>query len=168
MRLRLSIVLLITLITLQVGGIWSIYSTALLLHKQSKCIRLADSNQWIEFGLTTEEFQLSTVEDGELLIDGQFYDVVDTSRIGNLVHVRVVRDAAEYKLTVIVKGVQQQNHGWSAVAKYASSLSISPYLIPCGISINFTPNWIAVKHLFHLQDPVSTAHLLSIEYPPVG
>jgi len=125
-RKALSIVLLAIVLS-HLGAMWSIYSAALWLHKQNKEVRLSDKTRWEEITLSSTAFEAALVEEDEIEIDNQLFDIVSSFRNGDIIQLIVVADHAENKMKRTLSGLQKEKTGWSNFAKQADSFACSVF-----------------------------------------
>jgi len=118
---------LIVLVVCQVGAAWTVFSTAIWIHKQTKESRLADKEKWEEFVLTRDEFDASLLDENEIEIKGLLYDIVTFQELDGMVTITAVADHAENKMKRTLSGLQKEDTGWSEVAKRVQSFSLAVY-----------------------------------------
>jgi hypothetical protein len=124
---KIAAPLLIALVICQIGAAWTVFSTAIWIHKQNKQARLADKKKWEEFQLTALEFEASLVDESEIEIKGQLYDIVTSQELDGIVKITAVADRAENKMKRTLSGLQKEDSGWSEVAKQVQSFSAAVY-----------------------------------------
>ena len=168
MNLRALTVLLIALILAQLGGVWMVYSTALVIHKQNKEHRLADQSKWQTFELSPEAIKLQLVKDDEIIIDGQLYDIVQISYQPTVVHVVATPDKAENKLKNSLSRLQSECGGWSDIAKRVQAFAAISYvpsqvLRLCPIEQFET----SLEHQAHYRFGNSYLPITTIHHPPI-
>lgn len=127
MRLRSLAMLLSILIVCQIGAAWTIFSTAIWLHKQSKQTRINDAAKWEYFRLSPADFAAFLVEDDEIVIENTLYDIVSFNESDGIVEIYVVADAKENKMKRTLRGLQNDSAGWSEFAEMAQEFSTTPY-----------------------------------------
>jgi hypothetical protein len=135
MRIRLTAHLLALLLICQIGAVWSVFSTAMWLHKQHKQSRLADKSQWVGFTFSTSELESRLIEEDEFEIDGILYDIVSIRPFESGVEVTAVSDHAENKMKRTLHNLQNEKTGWSELAKLAQSFSYSVFRPEQGLRI---------------------------------
>lgn len=129
MRTRGAAYSLLALFLLQVAGMWFIYTTALLVHKEVKFMRLSNESNWISLTLTHQSFSAALQDEDELYFEGQYFDLVNYYKTNETVHIIAVKDNDENTLQRTLAGVQSERTGWSALAHYAYNLSLSPFIL---------------------------------------
>jgi cell division protein FtsL len=168
MNLRALTVLLIALILAQLGGVWMVYSTALVIHKQNKEHRLADQSKWQTFELSPEAIKLQLVKDDEIIIDGQLYDIVQISYQPTVVHVVATPDKAENKLKNSLSRLQSECGGWSDIANRVQTFAATSYIpaqINCFCAIKqFEPS---LAHHARYSFGISQLPVKTIHHPPI-
>jgi hypothetical protein len=118
---------MIFLVICHIGAAWTLFSTAIWVHKQNKQSRLADKERWVEFILTAYEFDSQLVEEDEIEIEGQLYDIVSSQKSNGMVTITAVADQAENKMKRTLSGLQKEETGWSEVAKRAQLFSMAVF-----------------------------------------
>jgi hypothetical protein len=152
---------------MQIVGIWGIYSAGLIIHKQTKEIRLTNSNEWVEFNFTPEEFREICIENGELIIEGRLYDLVKSEVTSTYAKITVIADVEEEILNATITQIQSNKHGWSDMAKYAVELSLSPFTLHPFLAFDCeTIDQADILAAFH-RNSLSVVYLDTIEFPPV-
>ena len=126
-RLPVAITLII-LISLQMGGMWMMYTTAIIMHRQQKALRLADVSKRGELTLDAATYAACLIEENEISYLGMHYDVLSTSFSNEEVRVLAVPDPAENKLHRTLENIRHQSSGWSALAHLATDFSQSIYI----------------------------------------
>lgn len=126
-RLPVAIVL-ITLIFLQLGGVWMMYTTAIVIHRQQKALRLGDVSKRVELILDASTYATCLIEEDEICFKGMHYDVLSVSCSTDFVRVVAVPDPAENKLHRTLTNLRHQSTGWSRLAHLASVFSQSIYI----------------------------------------
>ena len=166
MRLRLVSYSCLLLLSMQIVGIWGIYSAGLILHKQTKEMRLNNSNQWVEFVFTPEEYRKICSENGELMIEGRLYDLVKSEVTSTYAKITAIADVEEEILNATITQIQSNKHGWSNMAKYAVELSLSPFTLHPFLAFKFESiNQSGILAAFH-RNSLSVVYLDTIEFPP--
>jgi hypothetical protein len=164
---RLCALILSICLFSQIGGIWMVYTAAIVIHKQNKELRISDSSKWITRVLSHEQFYAFREGQDELMIDGVMFDIVSVAEHGSIVTAVMVEDGAENKLKNTLTGIQRSNHGWSETAKMAASFGLSPYL-PANttqLDSNYSEDTILDHDSFYIA-AVSHTHDRSLEQPP--
>ena len=126
LRKAISITLLF-LVLCHVVSTWTIFSAALWIHKQNKEFRLSDKTRWKEFSLSAAIFESSLIEEDEIEIDDQLFDIVSIERNGEFINVIAVADYAENKMRRTLSGLQREKTGWSQLAKQGQSFAFSVF-----------------------------------------
>jgi hypothetical protein len=127
MRLKYVAILLSILVVCQIGAAWTIYSTAIWLHKQSKQSRISDVNKWEHFRLSASDFETWKIEDDEIEIEHILYDIVFIEESGNDVEIFAVADEKENKMKRTLNGLQNESSGWSEFTNLAQAFSLTFY-----------------------------------------
>ena len=135
-------ILLITLIFLQLGGMWMIYTTAIVMHRQQKALRLGDVSNRIELTLDASTYTACHIEENEICYRGMHYDVLSISLSNEVVRVLAVPDPAENKLHRTLENIRHQSTGWSALAHLATAFSQSIYIPSTPIELELSPRGI--------------------------
>jgi|GEM_PF-5421480 len=166
MQVRGIAAILIALVLSQIGGAWMVYTTALLVHKQSRESRLLDVSKRVQIALPVAEYQSAVIEEGEILFENRLYDVVSVSENGENVIVIAVPDHAENKLKRTLNGLQRECTGWSELANLASAFSITSFVQEPILTMKcFLIPTILTHSSFYLT-PVAKRSKLAIEHPP--
>jgi hypothetical protein len=125
---RTAIALILTLLVFcQVGSVWTLFSTAIWLHKQNKAVRLADQSRWEEFSLSKTQFESWLQGDDEIEINNKLYDIVSIDQTKDQVIIIAVADHAENKMKRTLSCLQKDQSGWSQLAKRAQEFSFSNF-----------------------------------------
>ena len=146
-RLPVAITLII-LISLQMGGMWMMYTTAIIMHRQQKALRLADVSKRVELTLDAATYAACLIEENEISYLGMHYDVLSTSFSNEEVRVLAVPDPAENKLHRTLENIRHQSSGWSALAHLATDFSQSIYIPSSPIELDLASRSIAELSVF--------------------
>ncbi len=146
-RLPVAITLII-LISLQMGGIWMIYTTAIIMHRQQKALRLADVSKRVELTLDASTYADCLIEENEISYLGMHYDVLSISFSNEEVRVLAVPDPAENKLHRTLENIRHQSSGWSALAHLVTDFSQSIYIHSSSIELDLASRSIAELSVF--------------------
>jgi hypothetical protein len=69
---RKALAIILTLLVFcQVGAVWTLFSTAIWLHKQNKEARLAEQSRWEEFSISETQFESWLEGDDEIEINNK-------------------------------------------------------------------------------------------------
>jgi hypothetical protein len=166
MTQRITSSLLVALVVCQIGGTWMVYSTALWLHKQKKELRLADSSKWTILELTYSEFSDALVEKGELRVNEALFDIVSYQLNGDIVCIVAVPDATENKLRNTLDGLQNDDTGWSHLAKQAQAFSMTPFITEVYPSLAIKCISEISNHTSIYLHPVSCRSYRDFDRPP--
>jgi hypothetical protein len=160
--------LLVLCILSQVGGIWVIYSTAIVIHRQNKELRINDTSKWITLVLTKEVYKKAKLEsDDELMLSGVMFDIVSASEQDSLITIILVEDSAENKLKDTLSHIQQSNNGWSETAKMAASFGVSIYITPRATALELrSVQAILLEHATFYRACPTNDTVRSIDHPP--
>lgn len=150
LRKAISITLLF-LILYHVISTWTIFSAALWLHKQNKELRLSDKTRWEEFALSLAVFESSLIEEDEIEIGDQLFDIVSIERNGEFINVIAVADYAENKMRRTLSGLQSEKTGWSQLAKQGQSFAFSVFQPEKTLRISSQAN-VSCSAFFHMQE----------------
>lgn len=146
-RLPVAITLII-LISLQMGGMWMIYTTAIIMHRQQKALRLADVSKRVELTLDASTYADCLIEENEISYLGMHYDVLSISFSNEEVRVLAVPDPAENKLHRTLENIRHQSSGWSALAHLVTDFSQSIYIHSSSIELDLASRSIAELSVF--------------------
>ena len=149
-RKAISITLLF-LVLCHVGATWTIFSAALWIHKQNKELRLSDETRWEKFSLSAAVFESSLIEENEIEIDNQLFDIVSIERHGDSISVIAVADHAENKMRRTLSGLQSEKTGWSQLAKQAQSFAFSVFQPEKTLRISLRGN-VLCSVFFQMQE----------------
>lgn len=127
MHRRIVSYILAILIVSQIGGVWVVYTTAIWLHKQNKNARLADQSKWQHFELSPAAFESFRLEEDEVMLNGQLFDIVAIKTTSQGLVITATPDYAENKLVRTLQGFQRENNGWSEFARLAQLFSLTLY-----------------------------------------
>jgi hypothetical protein len=149
---RKALAIILTLLVFcQVGAVWTLFSTAIWLHKQNKEARLADQSRWEEFSISETQFESWLEGDDEIEINNKLYDIVSIDRMGAQVNIVAVADHAENKMKRTLSGLQHEESGWSQLAKHAQEYSTSFFRPENTLQIS-RPVGIVPQIYFHFVD----------------
>ena len=143
---RITAPFMIILVIGQIGAAWTVFSTAIWIHQQNKQARLSDKGKWEEFVLSSAEFESRLIEDDEIELDAKLYDIVFVQRVGSQVIITAVADHAENKMKKTLDGLQQEETGWSELAKCAQAFSMSIFCPEKTLQVNIPPSTAAVTY----------------------
>ena len=166
MRTRAAAFSLLALLLLQVAGMWFIYSTALVLHKEVKFMRLSNESNWISLTLSHECFHAGLLGEDELYYEGQYFDLVAYHKTNEAVHITAVKDNEENTLKRTLASVQSEGTGWSALAHYAYNLSLSPFILTPILANDPIHVVATLVHGSFLIDPCSNHCRIPPDNPP--
>jgi hypothetical protein len=127
MQRKVLALILTLLVFCQVGSVWTLFSTAIWLHKKNKAIRLADQSRWEEFSLSKTQFESWLEGDDEIEINNKLYDIVSIDQTRDQVIIIAVADHAENKMKRTLSGLQDEDSGWSQLAKRTQEFSSSVF-----------------------------------------
>jgi hypothetical protein len=142
---------MIVLVICQIGAAWTLFSTAIWIHKQNKQSRLADKGRWEQFIMTTYEFESTLIEECEIEIKGQLYDIVSSEISDGMVTITAVADHAENKMKRTLRGLQKEETGWSEVAKKAQLFSMAVFHPEKNLQF-FGHTFLITTEYFHYPD----------------
>jgi hypothetical protein len=149
---RTVIALILTLLVFcQVGSVWTLFSTAIWLHKQNKAVRLADQSRWEEFSLSNTQYESWLEGDDEIEINDKLYDIVSINQTRDRVIIIAVADHAENKMKRTLSGLQEEESGWSQLAKRTQEFSTSVFRPEKTLHIQRTATILPKIH-FHFSD----------------
>jgi hypothetical protein len=149
---RTVIALILTLLVFcQVGSVWTLFSTAIWLHKQNKAVRLADQSLWEEFSLSNTQFESWLAGDDEIEINNKLYDIVSIDQTRDRVIIIAVADHAENKMKRTLSGLQDEESGWSQLAKRTQEFSASVFRPEMTLQIS-RPAGTLSQIYFHFVD----------------
>jgi hypothetical protein len=154
-------ILLITIIFLQIGGMWMIYTTAIVLHRQQKALRLGDVSKRVELTLDASTYAACLIEENEICYRGMHYDVLSISLSNEVVRVLAVPDPAENKLHRTLENIRHQSTGWSALAHLANDFSQCIYIPSSPIELELASRSIEELSVF----PPTGGNLCRLFYP---
>ena len=149
-RKGISITLLF-LVLCHVGATWTIFSAALWIHKQNKEFRLSDETRWEKFSLSAAVFESSLIEENEIEIDNQVFDIISIERNGDSISVLAVADHAENKMRRTLNGFQSEKTGWSQLARQAQLFAFSPFQPEKTLRISLRGN-VLCSVFFQIQE----------------
>jgi hypothetical protein len=150
MRRKALSLILLAIVVSHLGAAWTLYSAALWLHKQNKELRLSDTTRWVEMTLSTNVFEESLVEEDEIEIDNQLFDIVSSYRDGDTIKLIAVADHAENKIRRTLSGLQNEKTGWSQLAKQAQSFAFSFFQPEKTLSVSLPDN-VSCRAFFNNQ-----------------
>lgn len=160
--------LMTILVISQIGAAWTVFSTARWIHKQNKQARLSDKSHWEEFHLSHAEYEASIVEEGEIEIQGQLYDVVSTRMQNGRYSITAVADNAENKLNKTLNGLHSDSTGWSEIAKQAQLFSTALFLPEKNLRL-LNPNFALNISYFQISNNgFNKGFLRTQEQPPAA
>lgn len=100
---------------IQLGGGWSIAFLLRRMHKTEIQARISNGAEGVTIHLSEQEFQDSKIEDDEILIGNQYYDIIKVTRDGKELQIEALHDSKEN----ILKDIQNTGRGKSMLIHIA-------------------------------------------------
>lgn len=137
--------------------------------RQSALLEQSELEHTVTLYMTKSQLQRVLVEEHEILIQGEFFDIRDVRESGDMLEITAVHDKHEKKLRNILLGALQHNDGPSQQAPYAHWLKVT--FSPATVEAPFDfapPTRLQTDVAFGTLQVSSNAHRNELERPPSG
>jgi hypothetical protein len=166
---RITAPFMLILMICQIGAAWTVFSTALWIHKQNKQARLSDEGHWEEFVISVADFESNLIEDDEIELDGMMYDIVFTEHVNGMIVLTAVADQAENKMKRTLNALQKEETGWSELTKRAQAFGMTVFCPEKSLKLDIRPFLITALSYFSYTENSFQKGIISIlEEPPAN